>query len=155
MTEEKMTDHDEPEPTEEELRAAEELARALDAKMDPAPGSDAAFAVALRATRQKSVVDVAPIVERAVARGARASRGRTRRIWLVAAAALLAVSLPVGWVARYAPAPAPVVMPTFGGPTDAIFAAPFPDAQRASERMDRIATTRAHDYFAAIAAGAR
>ncbi len=154
MTEEKMTNHDEPEPTEEELRAAEELARALDAKADPAPGSDAAFAAAIRATRRKSPVDVAPIVDRALDRGTRAARGRARGRWLVAAAALLALSLPIGWAVTR-PAPTPVAVPTFGGPTDAIFAAPFPDAQRASERMDRIATTRAHDYFAAIAAGAR
>lgn len=151
----------EPEPTEEELRAAAELARALDAKADPAPGSDAAFAAALRATRKaEPLADDAKAraIDRAMARGRSAARSRTRTRWLAAAAvALLAASLPLGWALTSGggePGPAPSAI-VFGGPTDALFAEPFPDEQRASERMDRIATARAHDYFAAIAAGSR
>ena len=154
---------DEPEPTEEELRAAAELARALDAKRDPAPGSDAAFAAALKATRRPEPLAgerKAQAIERAMVRGASASRARTRSRWLAAAAAvLLAASLPIGWalsgVGAREGAGSTAPSAAFGGPTDALFAAPFPDEQRASERMDRIATARAHDYFAVLAAGAR
>src|SRR5262245_48547227 len=120
-------DIDEAEPTEEELRAAEALARALDdRKADAAPGSDAAFARALAAGRGRAAkLEPAArrdVVDRAMARGARASRARTRRTWLVAAAALLAISLPIGWALTSdggaTSTPAPIV---FGGPTDALF----------------------------------
>jgi hypothetical protein len=149
---------DEPEPTEDELRAAAELARALDGGGDPSPGSDAAFAKALRATtkREPKLADEkrSAVVDRAFARGSGAARARTfRRSLALAAAALIAIAIPAG-IALTGSEPEPVVVGpvTFGGPTDAVFGAPFADDQRASERMDRIATTRAHDYFAAIAA---
>jgi len=148
-----MSDDQEPEPTEEEVRAAAELARALDAKDDPAPGSDAAYAAALRATIDRAATTShAGAVERALARGARASRARTRGRWLVAAAALLAISVPIGWTISHDAREVAAASVVFGGPTDAIFGAPFEDGQRASERLDRIAQTRAHDYFAALAA---
>ncbi len=155
-----MSHDDEPEATEEELRAAADLARALDAKGDPAPGSDAAFAAALRATRKPGpellAMDRERVIDRAIVRGSSVARSRVRTRWLAAAAAvLLAASIPIGWALSNAGPDAPASL-SFGGPTDAIFSAPFPDEQRASERMDRIASTRAHDYFAAIAAaGAR
>lgn len=153
---------DEPEPTEEELRAAAELARALDAKGDPAPGSDAAYASALRATRGMGAklepAEASRAVERALARGARGARTRGRVRWLaVAAAALFAVAIPVGLAMQHRDASGGTTTTTpprvlsFGGPTDAIFGAPFEDGQRPSERMDRIANVRAHDYFAALA----
>jgi hypothetical protein len=155
-------DHeDEPEPTEEELRAAAELARALDAKSDPPPGSDAAFARALRATQKREPeLELAArdrLVQRAMSRGASQARSAGRRRWLaVAAAALIAVAIPVGlaWQTQETDRSSADVRVTaaFGGPTDTIFGGPFDDAQRSSERMDRIANVRAHDYFAAIAA---
>lgn len=153
---------DEPEPTEEELRAAAELARALDGRADPAPGSDAAFASALRATRSAPPkledAERERVVARAMAKGTQVARSRHRARWLaIAAAALVAIAVPAGLALTGGARDVPVVAPSiaFGGPTDAIFAGPFADEQRASERMDRIASTRAHDYFAAIAAGER
>ncbi|MFO0684592.1 MAG: hypothetical protein U0234_21230 [Sandaracinus sp.] len=147
---------DEPEPTEEELRAAAELARALDEGSSAEPGTDAAFAQALRATKGQAP-KLAPevrvrAVDRAMQRGAGAARTRARVRWLAAAAVvLITLGLPLGlslW-----PDPAPDLRTVrYGGPTSAIFEAPFADEQRASERMDRITTVRAHDYFAAWAA---
>src|SRR6187399_785691 len=92
---------DEPEPTEDELRAAAELARALDAKADPAPGSDAAFAKALRATKQREPKLAAEtrsaVVDRAFARGSGVARARSfRRTLALAAAALIAIAIPAG-----------------------------------------------------------
>ncbi len=148
---------DEPEPTEEELRAAAELARALDEGASGEAGSDAAFAQALRATRgqaPKLAPEVrARAVDRAMQRGAGAARARGRVRWLAAAAVvLLTLGLPLG-LSLWPEAPAPDLRALrYGGPTSAIFEAPFEDEQRASERMDRIATVRAHDYFAAWAA---
>jgi hypothetical protein len=152
---------DEPPPTDEELRAAEALARALDAKADPAPGSDAAFAAALRATKGTAArmpeAERSAIVDRALGRGATRARWRTGRVVLAAAAALLlAVSIPVGLSLTHAPAPAAPAI-TYGGPSDAVFDAPFPNEQRASTRMDLIVNARTHDYFSALDAtrGAR
>jgi hypothetical protein len=155
-----MSHDEEPEPTEDEIRAAAELARALDRTRDPEPGSDAAFAAAIRATRRQEPALVPSererMVARAMARGASAGRARTRTRWLAAAAVvLLAAGIPAGWALTHGSTHTSAPAVSFGGPTDAIFSAPFPDDQRASERMDRIASTRAHDYFAAIAAGAR
>lgn len=154
---------DEPEPTEEELRAAAELAHALDGRADPAPGSDAAFASALRATRSAAPkledAERERVVARAMTKGTAVARSRSRARWLaIAAAALVAIAIPAGLALTGGPREVSgVVAPSigFGGPTDAIFGGPFEDDQRASDRMDRIASTRAHDYFAAIAAGAR
>lgn len=155
-----MSHDDEPEPTDEELRQAAELARALDGEADPAPGSDAAFATALRASRKLEPklqpIERDRVVTRAMTRGGARARTRTGARWLaIAAAAVLTVGLPLGWALSIdAPPPEPTQV-SFGGPTDAIFSAPFRDDQRASERMDRIASTRAHDYFAVLAAEAR
>lgn len=147
---------DEPEPTEEELRAAAELARALDEGSSGEAGSDAAFASALRATKgttpKLEPAVRARAIDRAMARGAGAARTRSRVRWLAAAAVvLLTLGIPIGLSLQ----PAPPVDPStlrYGGPTSTIFEAPFEDEQRASERMDRITAVRAHDYFAAWAA---
>lgn len=154
-----MSHDDEPEPTEQELREAAELARALEDEGDPAPGSDAAFARALRATRKLEPklesTKRAATVDRAAARGARTTGARRRLRWLaIAAAVLLAIAIPAGLAGPSRSPDSDVAIPalSFGGPTDTIFGGPFADEQRASERMDRIASTRAHDYFAAIAA---
>jgi hypothetical protein len=157
MRQKRLTDHDEPEPTEEELRAAAELARALDGKGDPAPGSDAAFASALRASRRgapKLAPEVrAAVVDRAVARGGGRRRTRTATRWLaIAAAALLAVGIPVGIALTNGTATVVTVPVSYGGRTDALLGSAIDDERTSGARMDVIAHARTRDYFAAWAA---
>jgi hypothetical protein len=156
MKDPKMTD-DEPEPTEDELRAAAELARALDAKTDPAPGTDAAFASALRATRK--LVPVASetrvaALDRAMAKGDARARARSRARWLaVAAAALLALGIPAAAAISAGTSGGVTRVPAaYGGRTDALLGSAIDDERTSSERMDVIAAARTRDYFAAWAA---
>lgn len=139
--------------TDEEREAAEALRKELDRGGDPAPGSDAAFAAAVRASMLGAKTPLegparAEAVKAAITEGSRRARRRSiRTMFAIAAAALLAVAVPT---AMYAGTASEGPALTYGGPTDAVFDGPFEDTQRASERMDRIVDARTHDYFAAL-----
>ena len=145
-------------PDARELESAADLREALETERDPTPGTAAATVAALRAGRAGApplaAATRARLVERAIA-AARASRRRrlVRNLGVglaVAAAALLSVG-GLGAGARFYGAPAANV--AYGGASDSVFAEPFADDQRPSERLDRLTTARAHDYFAALAEG--
>ena len=91
----------------------------------------------------------ASIVSGALAEGAR----RARRRWIgttlaIAAAAVLGLAVPAAMFAAGGGGTSREL--AYGGPTDSVFDQPFEDTQRASERMDRIALARTHDYFTAL-----
>jgi hypothetical protein len=149
-----MTDDDDIGPvTEDERREAEALRQALESKADPAPGSDAAFAAAIRASSLGARPALAgpakrEAVKAAVAEGSRRARRRSiRTVFAIAAAAVLGLAIPAA-IVRGVGSPAPAL--SYGGPTDRVFEGPFEDTQRASDRMDRIAVARTHDYFTAL-----
>lgn len=135
--------------TDEERAEADALRKALESPDDPTAGSDAAFAAAVRASL-KGVPPLATdaraaIVKTAMEEGGRRARRRSMRSYFaIAAVALLGLAVPAAMLATRAPEL------RYGGPTDTVFGAPFEDAQRASDRMDRIAAARTHDYFAAL-----
>lgn len=155
--------------TEDERVAADALARALDpgdAGSDPAPGTAAATVHALRAGRGQLVVldpaRKAAMVARAVASARRARRRRTVRTAFISFAAAAAVLFAVGRLGIGASeGPGADAGPgtrlsgrvvVYGGASDAVFGEPFPDDQRASERLDRLTSARTRDYFAALGA---
>lgn len=139
--------------TDEERALAEALRQALESHEDPSPGSDAAFAAAVRASRSGATPPLtaearASIVGASIADGARrARRRRVSSLFAIAAAGVLGLAIPA---AIYAGGSTPTRELAYGGPTDELFEGPFEDTQRASERMDRIALARTHDYFAAL-----
>lgn len=134
------------EVTEEERAEAEALARALERPATAKAGSDAAFALAMRASHHhqppselvaQQALDLA-IEER--------SRNRRSRTWwpMLLAAVVLLVAVPA--VSRLAPSARPEAID--GLPTaDAILGAPPPDDQRASERLEILSRARSRAYF--------
>ena len=144
----------------EERDDADALARSLDSKGDPAPGSAAATALALRAGRGPiAALDPArkaAMIARAVARARAERRRRQVRSTAFAFAAAAAVLLAIGGVglglgtARGSSGRVAVV---YGGASDSVFGDPFPEDQRASERLDVLTSARTRDYFAALGAG--
>ncbi len=137
--------------SEEERREANALRKALEAG-DPAPGSDAAFAAAVRASMVGARPELAAeartaVVADAIREGSRRARRRSLRTMLaIAAAVVLGLAVPAALYQGGSSTPSI----TYGGPTDAVFEGPFVDAQRASERMDLIVDARTEDYFAAL-----
>jgi hypothetical protein len=156
-----MNDEDDIGPVSDEERAeAEALRKALDGDGDPAPGSDAAFAAAVRASMSGAKPALGEderdeAVRAAIRDGSRRARRRSvRTLFAMAAAAIVAIAVPT---AIYAGRTSGVETSSatseglqYGGATDSVFGAPFDPAQRASERMDRIVDARTDDYFAAL-----
>lgn len=138
--------------TDEERAAAEALSRALEKPSEAPAGSDAAFVLALRATKTAPKLD-AGVEERAIEAAIASSRkARRARIWrpMLLAAAVLLVVVPAatqlnGWLTP----------PRVEAEEVVVFDAPFDEAQRASERADRLSRARTRSYFDARLRGAR
>jgi len=144
---------DEPAPTEEELEAARALAESLERGGAPAPGSLAETALRVRAT----VASAAPLEPRLVTLGIEeglARRRRSRRLVAASAFAAAAIAL-VGVLGTLA-----VRRATLSGlALEGTVAAPpamselrfeaFPEGQRASERVDRMARAASADWLSA------
>ncbi len=134
--------------SDEERRAAADLAAALEQPENAQPGSDAAFLLALAATKK----DVAPepsVVETAIERAIEARRIHQRsRAWMrfALAAIVLLVALPVGrlWLDT---------QPASFLTADEILGAPPDDDETPGERLRRIARARTRSYFRAIGGG--
>jgi len=149
--------HDEPPPTEEELAAARALADELDGARPPSRGSLAETALAARAAvRDEPPLDRA-IVRRGVDEGL-ARRRRTSRA--VAFTALAAAAIAVAGLvimqgagilqlAGSGGSAGPTTSPPIAAPAlTALRIEPFPDGQRTSERVDRMARLAASDWWA-------
>lgn len=136
-----------------ERAEAEALARALDAQGDPVPGSDAATVAALRASRDPAGLDP-EAKRRMVSRAVASARSARRRRWIrPAGLAFAAAAAIVLVVASRSGGPTPAAPRSYGGASDAVFGAPFPDDEPASARLDRLTSARTRDYFASIAEG--
>lgn len=182
-----MSDHDdeapllEPEPTDDELRAAEALRAALEQSGDADPlraaleqnhdaesraGGELDRAMLETALRARATAGRAAPLREATRRAAvedalhatprRAALRRGGRLWL--AAALLLVAFVGGAITlRFVGEPEAVVarnLPDDGyaRPTDALFRGGLQPEQRASSRLDAIVTSRTRGYFAVVAA---
>lgn len=132
--------------SDEERRAAADLAADLEQPDQVQPGSDAAFLLALAAAK-KYVAPVPSVEEAAIERAIEARRIRHRsRTWmrLALAAIVLLVALPAGsrlWIEAQ-----PASFPT----ADEILGAPPDDDEAPSERLRRIARARTRSYFRAV-----
>ena len=134
--------------TEEERAAAEALAEALEKPSAVRPGSDAAFALAMRAshhTEPASELVTQQALDLAIEERGRSRRARTWWPVLLAAVVLLvAVPMASRLVPGTTSVPETVVL---GLPTaDAILGVPPEDDQRASERLDILTRARARSY---------
>ncbi len=157
--------HDEPPPTEEELAAARALADELDGARRPSRGSLAETALAARA----AVRDEAPLDRSIVRRGVEEGLARRRRasrtvaITAFAAAAIAVAGLVVTqaagvlWlVGSGGSAGATISVPIAAPTLSALRVEPFPEGQRTSERVDRMARLAASDWWTdEVAAAAR
>lgn len=138
--------------TDEERAMAAELARALESS-EARPGSDAAFALALRATHTRSSIDPdaqARALERAVAASGKQQRRRTFVPLLLAAAALLLAVPATGTLNRLwtAPTRMPVAVETPALPSaDALLGAPIDEDQPAGDRARVLGRARTRSYF--------
>jgi hypothetical protein len=144
---------DEAPPTEEELAAARALAAELDGAGDPARGSLAELARAARATTRDEAPLSADVVRRGVEAGLAKKRTAQRRVAFVSFAAA-AIAL-IGFVTLASPfasrdvvesdRPSPTV-----GPLELtrLPRAPFPEGQRTSDRIDRMARLASEDWLA-------
>ncbi|MBN8611372.1 MAG: hypothetical protein J0L92_12335 [Deltaproteobacteria bacterium] len=144
---------DEAPPTEEELAAARALAAELDGAGDPTRGSLAELARRARATTHDQPPLSADVVRRGVEAGLAKKRTAQRRVAFVSfAAAAIAV---IGFVALASPFTSRDVVesdlpsPTVGPPElTGLPSAPFPDGQRTSDRLDRMARLASEDWLA-------
>jgi hypothetical protein len=142
------------EVTEEERAEAEALARALEKPTTARPGSDAAFALAMRASHHHQPPSDAVAehaLDVAIEERRRHRRGRTWWPVLLAAVVLL-VAVPaasrIGSVlAPTRPEAIAIALPT----ADAILGAPPADDQRASERLEILTRARSRAYFEGLA----
>lgn len=142
--------HDEPPPTDDELRAARALADELDGASPPTRGSLAETALIARAaSREEPPLDRA-IVRRGIEEGSVRRRRSTRVIaftTFAAAAVALAGLVVTRAVWPAAPQAPPITTPP---PSLTVLApAPFPEGQRTSERVDLMAHLAAGDWIAA------
>jgi hypothetical protein len=140
------------EVSEEERAAAEAMAQALEKPAAVRPGTDAAFALALRATQNKVPLDEAVedrAIEKAIETSRRARRSRTWGPLLLAAAVLLlavpATSRLNDWLTAPVSSETSDALPT----ADQILAVPPPDDQRPAERLSILSRARARSYFSA------
>lgn len=139
--------------TDEERAMAAELARALDSEREARAGSDAAFALALKATHTRSSVDPdieARALERAVAASGKHQRRRTFVPLLLAAAVLLLAVPAAGTLNRLWTAPngTPVAVEAPALPSaDALLGAPIDEAQPAGDRALTLGRARTRSYF--------
>jgi hypothetical protein len=146
-----LDDPDAP-PTEEELAAAEALARALDDAGSP----EAAFAEALRAAHDPQDLPadrLDALVERALDAELPRQRGRVIRVAFGAAAAVLAMAAATLLFLRTQQTDSPGALPsapTFAAARSAqdLFDEPFPRTGGTSARVDRIASARERDLRA-------
>lgn len=144
---------DEAPPTEEEIAAARALAAELDGARDPSRGSLGELARAARATVRDEESLSADVVRRGVEAGLTKKRSAQRRVAFVSFAAA-AIAL-IGFVALANPfASRDVVEPDLANPTvglpelTRLPSAPFPDGQRTSDRLDRMARLASEDWLA-------
>lgn len=144
---------DEAPPTEEELAAARALAAELDGANDPARGSLGELANAARASVRDEPALSLDVVRRGVEAGLAKKRSAQRRVAFVSFAAA-AIAL-IGFVALASPFASRDVVesdlprPTVGPPElTGLPSAPFPEGQRASDRVDRMARVASEDWLA-------
>lgn len=144
---------DEAPPTEEEIAAARALAAELDRARDPSRGSLGELARAARATVRDEEPLSADVVRRGVESGLAKKRSAQRRVAFVSFAAA-AIAL-IGFVALASPfASRDVVESDLPRPTVGALeltrlpSAPFPEGQRTSDRLDRMARLASEDWLA-------
>lgn len=138
---------DEPEPTEEELRLAEELRRGLDGE---APSPDADYARALAAMHAPHDLDELGherILRKALAQPAKTSQPAPRRTVFVGLSLVVAAAAAVAVVSLRSPqadAPPPTAQVARRS-TEDLFTGPSGHGATTTERIDRIAQARSRD----------
>jgi len=138
--------------TDEERALAAEFARSLEAPNQARAGSDAAFALALKASHSASGTEVDPAIEeRALERALEAAAAKKQRRMfapLLLAAAVLLLAVPAAntlnqlWAAPIH-APAPRGLPT----ADLLLGAPIDEDEAASDRARTLGRARTRGYF--------
>jgi hypothetical protein len=143
---------DELDITDEERAMAAELVRALETPSAARPGTDGAFALALKASHATPVPALDPAVEeRAIERALTAASAKQRRRTftpLLLAAAVLLLAVPAaGTLNQLWSAPSVPAITTALPTADALLGGPIDEDQAASDRTLTLSRARTRSYF--------